>query len=67
MLNNTVEIILHRQDFNTWLGIDLTDEQWYALSADVEDALQEEVIPNYVYTYTIDYINELVEDERKYE
>ena len=67
MLANKIEIVITREDVERWLGMSLDDEQWYSFSSELEGTLEEEIIPIHVSRYTESMINDLVEEDAKYD
>ena len=64
---NQIEIVITRDDVEGWLGMSLDDDQWFSLSSELEGTLEEEIIPTHVSRYTESMINDLVEEDAKYD
>lgn len=67
MLTNKIEIVITRDDVERWVGMSLDDDQWFSLSSELEGTLEEEIIPTHVSRYTESTINDLVEEDAKYD
>ena len=67
MLTNKIEIVITRDDVERWVGMSLDDDQWFSLSSELEGTLEEEIIPTHVSRYTESMINDLVEEDAKYD
>jgi len=64
---NQIEIVITRDDVERWVGMSLDDDQWFSLSSELEGTLEEEIIPTHVSRYTESMINDLVEEDAKYD
>ena len=64
---NQIEIVITRDDVERWVGMSLDDDQWFSLSSELEGTLEEEIIPTHVSRYTESTINDLVEEDAKYD
>ena len=64
---NQIEIVITRDDVERWVRMSLDDDQWFSLSSELEGTLEEEIIPTHVSRYTESMINDLVEEDAKYD
>ena len=64
---NQIEIVITRDDVERWVRMSLDDDQWFSLSSELEGTLEEEIIPTHVSRYTESTINDLVEEDAKYD